>query len=128
MKKIAIISTHPIQYNAPWFRILAEKPNYQVKVFYTWSQRQSEFYDHDFGQDIRWDIPLLDGYEFEFVENVSTKPTNKSYSGINCPSLIKSIKNWNATHLLIFGWNFKAHFDSMRYFKGRIPILFRGDS
>ena len=128
MKKLAIITTHPIQYNAPWFRLLAEKNGIQVKVFYTWSQRQTEFFDDNFGKEIKWDIPLLDGYDYEFVENTSKTPGNKSYWGINCPALNQSIEAWGASHLLVFGWNFMAHFGAMRYFKGKIPVLFRGDS
>jgi glycosyltransferase involved in cell wall biosynthesis len=127
-RKLAIITTHPIQYNAPWFRLLSEQEEIQLKVFYTWSQRQFEFYDANFGKEIKWDIPLLEGYDYEFVENISHKPGNKSFWGIDCPSLINKIRAWNPTHILVFGWNFKAHFSVMRYFKGKIPVLFRGDS
>ena len=128
MKKLAIISTHPIQYNAPWFAMLAQQPEMELKVFYTWSQRQTEFFDTNFGKEIKWDIPLLEGYDYEFVENSAMKPGNKSYWGIQCPDLIKRVNAFNPTHILVFGWNFQAHFKVMRHFKGKIPILFRGDS
>jgi len=128
MPRLAIITTHPIQYNAPWFAMLARDPGLELKVFYTWSQRQSDLYDQNFGKTIEWDIPLLEGYDSFFVENTSKNPGNKAYRGIICPSLIKEIVSWKATHLLVFGWNFQAHLRAMRYFKGRIPVLFRGDS
>lgn len=128
MKKIAIITTHPIQYNAPWFALLARKPGIELKVFYTWSQRQTEFYDDNFGKEIQWDIPLLEGYDYTFVTNTAQKPGNKSFGGIQCPTLIAEIEAFVPTHLMVFGWNFKAHFKAMRYFKGKIPVLFRGDS
>jgi len=38
MKKLAIISTHPIQYNAPLFRLLAQSDSIHPRVFYTWEQ------------------------------------------------------------------------------------------
>ena len=126
--RLAIISTHPIQYNAPWFKILAGKKDIELKVFYTWSQRQEELFDAKFGREIRWDIPLLEGYDYSFVENPARDPGNHHFFGITCPSLIKEIKDWNATHLLVMGWNFKAHLSAMRHFKGKIPVLFRGDS
>jgi glycosyltransferase involved in cell wall biosynthesis len=128
MKKLAIITTHPIQYNAPWFAMLAEKRNIEVKVFYTWSQKEKDNYDPDFKQNISWDIPLLNGYEYTFVTNIAHHPGAQHYKGISCPTLINEIENWQATHVLLFGWNYKAHFKAMRYFKGRIPVLFRGDS
>ena len=128
MKRLAIISTHPIQYNAPWFALLAKESNIKVKVFYTWSQRQTNLFDTTFGKSIEWDIPLLDGYEYTFVENISKRPGTNSFWGIKCPGLIPQILNYSPTHILIFGWNFQAHFKAMKYFKGHIPVLFRGDS
>ncbi|MFW5821374.1 MAG: glycosyltransferase family 4 protein [Bacteroidota bacterium] len=126
--RLAIISTHPIQYNAPWFKLLGERDDVTLKVFYTWSQRREDFYDSKFGRSIQWDIPLLEGYDYTFVDNPAKNPGNHHFFGITCPSLIKEIKDWKATHLLVFGWNFKAHLSAMRHFKGKIPILFRGDS
>jgi len=38
MKRIAIITTHPIQYNAPFFKLLAQSKKVQPKVFYTWGK------------------------------------------------------------------------------------------
>ena len=126
--RLAIISTHPIQYNAPWFKLLGKRDDIELKVFYTWSQRQNDFYDAKFGKSIEWDIPLLEGYVYSFVDNPAKDPGNHHFFGITCPSLIKEIEDWQATHVLVFGWNFKAHLSAMRHYKGKIPVLFRGDS
>ncbi len=128
MKKLAIVTTHPIQYNAPWFQLLAERNKIHIKVFYTWSQAQKSVKDHNFGKEISWDIPLLEGYAYEFVPNISKKPGSHHFFGINCPSLISRIKDFKPDAVLEFGWNFKSHFRVMRYFKGTIPVWFRGDS
>nr|WP_321452403.1 glycosyltransferase family 4 protein [uncultured Carboxylicivirga sp.] len=126
--KLAIVSTHPIQYNAPLFRVLSSEIGFQTKVFYTYSQGSNQFYDKDFQTNVQWDIPLLEDYSFTFVKNTSPSPSLSSYKGIICPSLISEIKEYGATHLLVYGWNFHAHFKVMRYFKGIIPVWFRGDS
>jgi glycosyltransferase involved in cell wall biosynthesis len=128
MKKLAIISTHPIQYYAPLFKLLAQESGFEIKVFYTWSQKQKDSYDRDFGKNIEWDIPLLEGYNYTFVENTSKDPGTHHFMGIKCPDLIKEIEDWQATHVLVFGWNFHAHLQAMRHFKGKIPVWFRGDS
>ncbi len=128
MKKLAIVVTHPIQYNSPWFKLLTEIGKVQLKVFYTWPQAIHGFDDPDFGHKVSWDIPLLEGYEYELVENVSNTPSSKAWSGIDCPALIPSIEKYSPNAILVIGWKLKSHFAVMRYFKGKIPVWFRGDS
>ena len=126
--KLAIITSHPIQYNAPMFALLAKSKIIEPKIYYTWSQSKKSLFDVDFGKTIEWDIPLLEGYEYEFVENIASNPGPHHRKGIDCPTLTDEIEKWGADAILIFGWNYKAHYDAMKYFKGKIPIYFRGDS
>ena len=127
--RLAIVTTHPIQYNAPLFRLLAKQHGLDLKVFYTWSQTSAgSQYDPKFGRIIAWDIPLLEGYDYEFVENVSRRPGSGHFRGIDNPGLIQSIEAWQPSALLVYGWSFKSHLACLRYFKGRVPVLFRGDS
>lgn len=127
--RLAIVTTHPIQYNAPWFRMLAQQQGVEVKVFYTWEASQTiAKYDPGFGRVVEWDIPLLDGYEYTFVKNVSPDQGSHHFKGIDTPTLNKEIEQWRAEAVLVFGWAYKSHLACIRYFKGKIPVLFRGDS
>ncbi len=128
-KKLAIITTHPIQYNAPLFALLAERKNIEVKVFYTWGKQVLENkFDPGFGKSVAWDIPLLEGYAYRFVNNVALDPGSHHFKGIDNPTLIEEIENWKADAVLVYGWSFKSHLKAMRYFKNKIPVYFRGDS
>jgi len=128
-KKLAIVTTHPIQYNAPLFQLLEKRNNIKIKVFYSWGEKVLEQkYDPGFGKNIQWDIPLLDGYEYEFVENIAKDPGSHHYKGIDSPHLIDSLKQWKADAVLVYGWSFKSHLKVLRYFHGKIPVFFRGDS
>ena len=128
-QKLAIITTHPIQYNAPLFALLAKRDQIVIKVFYTWGDSVlQKKYDPGFNRNIEWDIPLLEGYDYTFVNNVSKMPGSHSYKGIINPTLNKEIEAWGATTLLVYGWAFKSHLKCLQYFKGKIPIFFRGDS
>ncbi|HEX5170353.1 MAG TPA: glycosyltransferase family 4 protein [Cyclobacteriaceae bacterium] len=127
-KKLAVVTTHPIQYNAPLFKLLTDRGNIHVKVFYTWSQAQQRVPDKGFAQEIQWDIPLLSGYEYEFVINTARRPGNKNFMGIVTPGLIPAVRGYDPDALLVYGWNFKSHYDAMRYFSGKVPVWFRGDS
>lgn len=123
--KLAIVSTHPIQYYAPLFRLLHQQGSIDIKVFYTY-EKVEQVFDDGFGKSFSWDIPLLDGYEYCFVSNNGN--TNKGFWNVTNPTLNKEIEQWGATAVLVFGWNFKSHLSVLRYFKGKIPVLFRGDS
>jgi len=127
--RLAIVTTHPIQYNAPVFRLLASRGNVDIRVFYTaGTQAKQGKFDKGFGREISWDLPLTEGYDHCFVENVAKEPGSHHYKGIDNPSLIREIEDWKATSILIFGWKFKSHLKVIRHSKGKIPILFRGDS
>ena len=126
--RLAIISTHPIQYNAPLFRHLAKYGNIDLKVFYTWGQSKDAVYDPGFGILRSWDLDLLEGYEHEFVDNTSTDPGSNHYRGIINPGIIKLIDEYSPDAILVYGWKFNSHLSILRYYHGKLPILFRGDS
>ena len=126
--RLAIVCTHPIQYNAPVFASLAQQSDVAVRVFYGWRGASESAFDHGFGQQISWDIPLLDGYDATFVTNVAQQPGSHHFRGIDLPSLVSEIRQWQADAVLVYGWRYKAHLHAMRQFKGEIPVLFRGDS
>lgn len=128
LKRLAIVATHPVQYHSPLFQLIAARKNIEIKVFYTWSQWQENKIDEGFGKIVEWDIPLLQGYKYEFVFNNSSKPGINNFRGINNPSLYKNITDWNANAVLVIGWNYQSHFNIMRKLKGSIPVFFRGDS
>ncbi|MGG9972121.1 glycosyltransferase family 4 protein [Ferruginibacter sp. SUN002] len=129
MKRIAIVTSHPIQYNAPLFKLLAQEANIQIKVFYTWGEGVlKKKLDPGFGKVIEWDIPLLDGYDYTFVNNVSVDPGTHHFKGIINPTLNQEIEEWKANAVIVYGWSFVSHFKCIRYFKNKIPVIFRGDS
>lgn len=128
MKRLAIITTHPIQYNAPLFRLLSERKRIAVKVFYTWGQSQEAVFDARFGLQRSWDIPLLDGYEYEFVHNTSKKPDSNSFFGVINPGLVDELKREKYDVILVYRWSLLSHLRILRSFSGDGKIFFRGDS
>ena len=118
MKRLAILSTHPIQYNAPLFRIIAADTDIELKVFYSKVTEEVRF-DKGFGQEVTWDIPLTEGYDHASYE-ASTK------AGLT--DMLGAMERFLPDAVLVFGWNFPGHFATMKHFKGRVPVWFRGDS
>lgn len=128
MKKLAIISSHPIQYYAPVFKLLAQTPGVDVKVFYTWGEDSIKKYDPGFGKMIEWDVPLLEGYDHRFLHNTSKNPGTHHFWGIVNPGAKKEIEAYKPDAVLVYGWSWHSHLSLMRNFKGQVPVYFRGDS
>jgi len=128
IKKLAVISTHPIQYYVPIFRMLEQRGKVNVSVFYTEGEAALNKFDPGFKKHIQWDIPLLDGYRFQWAENQSAEPGSHHFKGIVNPDLINMITAWQPDAILVFGWAYKSHLRVLRHFKGKIPVFFRGDS
>jgi glycosyltransferase involved in cell wall biosynthesis len=126
MKRLAIIITHPIQYYAPVFQLLAK--NINVKVFYTGGKHGFNRYDKDFGEHISWDIPLLQGYNYEFLENTAYSAGSHHFLGVINKEAIKRIRYYRPSAILIYGWAYLSHINLLMHFKGKTKILFRGDS
>lgn len=127
--RIAVVVSHPIQYYSPWFSCLAGYPGLVLKVFYLWDFGVEARHDPNFGMSIKWDIPLLDGYESEFVRNVSRDPGTQHFRGLDNPSLIGRLNDWRPDVILLFGYAYLSHVrlilsPALR----RIPIILRGDS
>jgi len=126
--RLAIVVSHPIQYYSPVFQLLHQRGLLTIKVFYTWGESSVHKFDPGFNKKIEWDIPLLDGYPYEWVVNTSKDPGTHHFNGIVNPGLITQLKAWQPGALLIYGWGYNSHLKVIRYFKNKIPIFFRGDS
>jgi glycosyltransferase involved in cell wall biosynthesis len=126
--KLAIITTHPIQYNAPLFRLLSKRGKISVKVYYTWGQSKDKVYDARFGIERNWDVPLLEGYDYEFINSITKHPDSNRFFGIINRGLYKKIKKEQFDAVLIFRWSLLSHLLLMQQL-GENPLLFfRGDS
>ena len=130
MTNLAIIASHPIQYYAPLFRCLAEDCNFNIKVFYLWDFGITNQIDPGFKQSLKWDIPLLDGYNFEFVPNISKDRGTHHIFGLQNPSLTQQVLAFKPDAIfLTVSYNYASIYRFLWQMKNiNIPIIFRGDS
>ncbi len=69
--RVAHLMPFPVEYFVPLYRELASRPEIDLTVFYFSDATTGEFFDPQFGQKIKWDIPLLDGYRSMFLPSAS---------------------------------------------------------
>ena len=65
--RVAYLVSHPIQYQAPMLRRLAREPWLDLTVFFGSDFSVRGYEDAGFGVEVKWDVPLLEGYRHEFL-------------------------------------------------------------
>jgi glycosyltransferase involved in cell wall biosynthesis len=126
--RLAVFATHPIQYQVPWFRALAAEPGLEVVVYYALLP-DAEQQGTGFGRAFAWDVPLLDGYHWELLENRARRPSVDSFRGCDVRGLVRALRGTRPDVALITGWN--ALFLLQAFWACKrlgIPALVRGDS
>jgi O-antigen/teichoic acid export membrane protein len=61
-KRVMILDTHPVQYRAPIYAEIARNPLIDLLVVYYSDFSVRGYRDAEFGAEVRWNTPLLDGY------------------------------------------------------------------
>ncbi|MEO1999834.1 MAG: glycosyltransferase family 4 protein, partial [Planctomycetaceae bacterium] len=127
--RIAHFVTHPIQYFAPLYRAIAVSPDVELTVLFGSDFGTTPSYDPGLCQTVKYDVPLLDGFQHEFLTNRGDgKPGPKSRS-FDCPGLHEVITKDRFDAVWIHGWGYHAQRQVARACrKAGIPYLLRGES
>ncbi len=81
--RILFIATHAVQYASPVFRQMARDPRLDIQVAYCSLQGATGGeVDPEFGREVKWDVPLLDGYPWTEIRNRSRHPGLGRFFGL----------------------------------------------
>lgn len=124
-----ILATHPIQYFSPWYRALARHPHIDLQVFYAHRQTPEGQASAGFGVPFDWDLPLLEGYAHQFLQNKARHPNVSRFWGCDTPEIASLIAKRRFDAFLVQGWNIRCFWQAMRAcWKTGTPVMIRGDS
>ncbi|MBZ5628234.1 MAG: glycosyltransferase family 4 protein [Acidobacteriia bacterium] len=127
--RIAIVTTHPIQYQAPWFRAMAAHPALDLDVFFCHQATPSQQADAGFGVEFDWDVPLLEGYRYRFLNNVARNPSANYFRGLDTPEIGDIVREQRFDAVINCGWHRKSYWQSIRAcWKTKTPVMVRSDS
>src|ERR1700740_1036762 len=65
---LAILTTHPIQYQVPLWQALAQDGRVPFEVWYLTDHGTRPSLDREVGQTFAWDIDTLSGYTHRFLD------------------------------------------------------------
>ena len=109
---------------------MAKEENVDLLVLYCSDENVKGHIDKDFGVNVKWDIPLLEGYNYKFLKNNSWKPSifNGIFGLINF-EIFKAFKNEKGCFLVVQGWNYFTFFTAIIFGKiSGLRICVRGDN
>jgi len=110
--RLAYLVTHPIQYQAPLLRRIAEDPDIDLTVFYGSDFSTKEFKDAGFDRVITWDVPLLNGYRYEFLPAIGRTDRLSFWRPFNY-GLAKRLKAGRFDALWVHGYARWSHWVAM---------------
>jgi len=106
--RVLSITTHPVQYMAPLLRRMAKHPRLDLRVAYCSLRGAEGGHDPEFGTQVKWDVPLLDGYEWTHVPNRGSG--DDSFWGLNNPGLRELIRAGKFDAVLCYTGYLRASF------------------
>lgn len=90
---IGYLLSHPIQYQSPLLRELSDRDGVSLKVYYCSKEGVSSDSNLGFGAGEPWDVPLLEGYEYEFLTNYSPRPDTETIIGQVNLEIVERLRN-----------------------------------
>jgi glycosyltransferase involved in cell wall biosynthesis len=104
---LVIVDTHPVQYRVPVYRQLAgllSSSGDQLHVVYGSNSSVRGAIDPGFGEAVTWDIPMLVGYEHEFLPGAEAAPPS-GFLRLRGRGIGRVIRNQRPRAVLLNGVN-----------------------
>ena len=129
--RLAYLVSHPIQYQAPLLRRIAQEPDIELTVLFGSDFSVRGYRDDGFGVDVKWDVPLLEGYDYEFLPAVRDIGTQTFTSPLNY-GIVSRLRGSEARPgfdvLWVHGYAMVNSLHAMLAAKALgIPVLIRAD-
>jgi glycosyltransferase involved in cell wall biosynthesis len=126
--KLLVFSGNPTQYHSPLFREIEKQNQVCLEVLFGDEIGGKSFYSEEFASEIKWDVPVLEGYKFRFFKNLSSSK-RKGFFSRNNPSIVPYVLKSDAKFVLIHGYDtltsWYVYFASLISFK---KIIWRGEA
>jgi glycosyltransferase involved in cell wall biosynthesis len=104
---LLVLDTHPVQYRVPVYRQLAgllASSGDRLHVVYGSNSSVRGALDPGFGEAVTWDIPMLAGYEHEFLPGAAAAPPS-GFLRLRGGGIERVIRNMRPRAVLLNGLN-----------------------
>jgi glycosyltransferase involved in cell wall biosynthesis len=102
--RLLVVSSHVVQYSSVRYREMTSHPQLDIEVCFCTLQGAETGMDPEFGVEVAWDVPLLEGYRWRHVANRSPWPRLGSFWGIINPALWQLIRDGQFDAVFVSGY------------------------
>ena len=129
MIRLAYFVSHPIQYQAPLLRLIAQEPDIELTVFFYSDFSLKEYQDPGFGKSIQWDVPLTEGYNYRFLKCWGSKQRDSLFRQPIASNIYQLLKEGQFDAVWVHGWAWLCSLQAiLAAEKLEIPVFLRGES
>lgn len=126
---IAILTTHPIQYQVPLWQMLAREGSVPFEVWYLSDHATRESRDSEFGQTFSWDIGMLEGYRHRFLDTPVGATPNTPFRSRIIESLPELFRKTGTKVVWVQGWQVAAYWQAVwAAHRAGLQVWLRGES
>jgi glycosyltransferase involved in cell wall biosynthesis len=127
--RVAIVASHVIQYQDPFFRLLAADPGIDLTVLYLSNAGARTYRDADMGTTLQWDVELLTGYRHLFLRNL-VNDSNRGWTRHINPGIVPALLRGHFDMVIfMLGWgSISALLGILTCRIAGIPFFLYGDS
>lgn len=127
--RLAVVTSHPIQYATPLYAYLNQDPELDVTVLFCSDISLRGADDPGFGRPVTWNIDLLAGYTSIFLGDKARARTLKGFWSLVCPELVLQLRRGRYDAVWVHGQQFAAYILAFGLAKLQgIPVMTRADS
>ena len=124
---LAVIVSHPIQHFVPVYKYLAQHADIRIKVFFIGENGAYEYFDSQFNQTVKWDVPLTEGYDHEFL---SPGRILKDYGflSVDDASIVERLLAFKPDMIWLNGYGQRVNWRALSLRSKGIKFLYSSDS
>jgi glycosyltransferase involved in cell wall biosynthesis len=127
--RIAVLNSHPIQYFAPLYAYLNAAPDLEVTALYLSDVSIRGGRDAEFGQDVKWDLDLLAGYNALFLGQNARNREPRGFWSLIAPQTWNEVRSGRYDVIWVHGHNHAANLIAVVAAKAAgLPVMMRGDT
>jgi glycosyltransferase involved in cell wall biosynthesis len=127
--RLAYFVSHPIQYQSPLLRRLAQEADIDLQVFFSSDHTVHGYVDEGFGVKVTWDVPLLEGYRSEFLPRLREAGNQPGFARPLNRGIFRQMEQGGFDALWTHGYSTANNLQAILAASlHRVPVLLRAES